>query len=114
MDEALIQQLVALGAIPEEQALLMRQMEQGAGMMQAPGAQGMNVGGTYTAANPLEHLSVALQRAMGGQMQKGAESKYRGTLGQQTQGRSAYADALRKLLEQEQAPQIPPLLASPY
>jgi hypothetical protein len=109
MDEALIQMLVQLGAIPEEQALLMRQMDQGAGMMQTPGAQGQNVGGTYVASNPLEHLSVALQRGMGAQKQRGAEGAYRDTLGKQTAGRSAYAEALKRLMEQQMTGQAQPM-----
>ena len=95
----LISQLVALGAIPEEQALLMRQADQGAGMAMTPGPQGMNVAGTYVASSPLEHLSSALQRVMGSRMQDEALGQYRDTLGKQTAGRGSYADALMKLMQ---------------
>ena len=116
MDEALIQQLVALGAIPEEQALMLRQADQGAGMMQTPSAQGMNVGGTFKASSPVEHLSVALQRMLGGKMQKAALSQYQGTLGKQTAGRGVYADALLKMLnggQQQPQAEIPYYLQNP-
>lgn len=106
MDEAMIQALVELGAIPEEQALLMRQADQGLAMQGAPTPQGMSVGGTYVASSPLEHLSAALQRGLGAKKQQGAEEAFRGTLGKQTQGRQGYADALMRLLRgQQQEPQ---------
>lgn len=114
MDEALIQQLVALGAIPEEQALLMRQMQQGEGMMGAPSAQGMRVGSTYVASSPMEHAAVALQRYLGQRQMAEAEKGYRGTLGEQTSGRSAAAEALRKLMMQQQAPPMDPMGQGPW
>jgi hypothetical protein len=104
MDETLIDQLVALGVLPEQEAMQMRQANQGAAMMQTPMAEGRNVGHTYVASSPLEHLSVGLQRAMGARQQDEALRQYQETLGQQTAGRSAYADALRRLMMGQQGP----------
>ena len=111
MDEALLQQLVAMGAIPEEQAMLLRQADQGQAMMQTPSAAGMHVGATYKAASPLEHLSVALQRVMGGLQQNKAQRGYQDTLGKQTEGRSAFAQALMAALGKKPEPvtEMPPM-----
>ena len=96
--DALLQALISLGAIPEEQALLMRQANQGQSMQDMPNAQGQRVGGTYVAASPLEHLSVAFNRVMGANKQRDAEEAYRASLEKQTAGRGDYAAALLKAL----------------
>lgn len=132
MDEETLNAMVALGAIPEEQAMLMKQQQMGYGLMQTPSAEGRTVGHTYVAASPLEHLSVALHKYMGAKRIKDAEQGYRNTLAQQTAGRSAYARALGRHFQQanqppvlpdpvqsgpslitEQDPGIPPLLRRP-
>ncbi len=87
--------MVALGAIPEEQALLMRQRTSGEAMMGTPAAQGRNVGQTYVASSPLEHLSVALERGMGGRRMNAADAGMMDTFQRQTAGRKAGADAYR-------------------
>ena len=94
----MLQQLIALGAIPEENATFQAQMAQGQGQMQTPGAEGMRVGGTYVAANPLEHLAVALQRGMGGRAVNQGREGIQANLAKQTAGRGGYADALIKAL----------------
>jgi hypothetical protein len=86
---AFLEQIGALGAVPDEQGLLMRQANQGQALMNTPSAAGQNVGGTYRASSPLEHLSVALQRVMGAKQQQGAEDAFRQTLDTQTKGRVA-------------------------
>lgn len=91
MDEAFIEQLVALGVIPEEQALLLRQAQQGQQAFQTPGAQGQNVGGTYVASSPLEHLGVLAQRASGAAQQGRADEGLQDTFARQTAGRGAFA-----------------------
>jgi len=91
---ALVQYLTQMSGSPEEQSLLMRSADQGSAMQGTPSAMGQNVAGTYVASSPLEHLSVALQRVMGGQKQKGAEEAYRASITKQTAGRGKYGDAL--------------------
>jgi hypothetical protein len=101
VDEALLRLLVQAGIVPEEQALAMTQYRTGESLYGTPSAQGMNVGGTYVAASPLEHLSVAAQRGLGAKQQQRAVEDYRGALGRQTSAGSALGDALKRLLEQQ-------------
>ena len=112
MDEKTLSLMVALGAIPEEQALLMRQRSFGEGLTDTPMAQGRNVGHTYVASSPLEHIANAMQRVIGYRKMQGAEQGYRDTLARQTQARGAYAQSLLDALKprQQQPPQsVPPL-----
>jgi hypothetical protein len=108
-------EMAALGAIPEEQGLLQNQIGQGMQQQNIPGATGQNVGRTYVASSPLEHLSVALQRGMGGMKQREAEGQFRETLAQQTKGREAAAsrtNALERvmlMMLRGQQPQTPPV-----
>jgi hypothetical protein len=55
----------AMGAIPYEQAALMRRGQRAQGLIGTPGAQGQQVGRVYRASSPLEHAAGALARAMG-------------------------------------------------
>jgi hypothetical protein len=123
-----IQQLIALGGIPDEHELAKTKFGLGHEMFNAPGAEGMRAGGTYVASSPLEHLAVALQRSMGASRMSGAQQDLRGLVGKATAGRSAYADALMRYfappqegppalpvsMPQEIKPdEVPPLLARP-
>jgi hypothetical protein len=85
-----IQSLAALGIGPEELAMFLRQSDQGYAATQTPSAQGRNVGSTYVASSPLEHLSVALERGMGGRQQQAADEGYRSTLGRMAGTRGEY------------------------
>lgn len=63
-------------------------MGMGQSLTQTPTPEGRNVGHTYVASSPLEHLSAALQRGVGyGLVGRGQQQ--RGT------GIQAYIDALR-------------------
>jgi hypothetical protein len=99
MSPELLALLQQIAGTPEEQAMLGDQAQVGLGMSGTPGAQGQNVGGTYTAANPVEHLSVALQRALGGKMYRGAQDEMMANVEKQGAARSAtMADILQKML----------------
>lgn len=100
---ALLEAMAAMGALPDEQALLMQQMGQGQGLMNTPGAQGQNVGGTYVASSPLEHLGVLAQRGVGAYKQKGAEQGLRDTFAKQTEGRLAFGTQQQAQQEEEMA-----------
>lgn len=65
MSPELLALLQQIAGTPEEQEMLGQMSQLGLGMFGTPNAQGMNVGGTYKAASPVEHLSVGLQRALG-------------------------------------------------
>ncbi len=97
MDEETLQQLVAMGVIPEEQALLYKQMGIGQEQANAPLAQGTQINGhLYVAASPMEHMAVALQRAMGARGMKKAQAGLGDTFKRQTAGRSALAQAIER------------------
>jgi hypothetical protein len=99
---ALLQQIAGT---PEAQDLLGQQSQVGLGMFGAPSAQGQNVGGTYVASSPLEHMSVALQRAMGGKMYRGAQDEMGANVQKMGAARSAtMADILQKMLGGSGAP----------
>jgi hypothetical protein len=99
MSPELLALLQQIAGTPEEQAMLGDQAQLGLGMFGTPGAQGQNVGGTYTAANPVEHLSVALQKAMGGKMYRSAQDDMMANVEKQGAARSAtMADILQKML----------------
>ena len=99
-DPSLIQQLVAMGAIPEQQDLAKQKMAWGREDSQMPMPAGMRVGGTYIASSPLEHLAAALKSGMGYAKQGQATGELRGLIGQQTEGRSNYAQELLRALGQ--------------
>jgi hypothetical protein len=99
MSPELLALLQQIAGTPEEQEMLGQEAQIGLGMLNTPGAQGMNVGGTYVASNPVEHLSVALQRAMGAKQYRGAQDEMMGNIAKQGAARSAtMADILQKML----------------
>lgn len=86
-----LQQMIDAGLVDDRAEILAQQIRRGQGMMQTPGAQGMQVGGTYRAASPLEHAATAMSRILGGRMVKGAEKDYEAGLATKRAGREAFA-----------------------
>ena len=114
-DDALVQQLMALGAVPDLQHLLYQQMGYGNQLYQTPSPEGRHVGNTYVASSPLEHMSAALQRYMGGKQMQEATQGLQRTFQQQTEGRTrGMAEALRRLLGGQQAPAEQPVMPMEY
>lgn len=64
-DPELMQRLTEAGVFPDEMDLLSQQMKRAEAMRKTPAAKGYEVGGTYKAASPLEHLATALGGFMG-------------------------------------------------
>jgi hypothetical protein len=93
-DPEALQKMIDAGLFSDRSALAGQKMQQGQQMMGAPGAQGMNVGGTYVAASPLEHLSTAMTRGMGAQMMGGAQDQQAALVGQKGQGLEAFLRSL--------------------
>jgi hypothetical protein len=83
--------------------MLLRQADQGLSMQNTPAPQGQNVGQTYVASSPLEHIAAAFQRYQGGQKQKTAEQGFADTLTRQTAGRGASFKAQAGQQEQQNA-----------
>jgi hypothetical protein len=91
----LLQQLTQAGLYPQQLAQLQRQYQLAQGFMQPQEAQGRQVGGTYVASSPLEHLSSALRPVIGAYMQRQAMNREGELTGQLSSGRQAFARALQ-------------------
>jgi hypothetical protein len=76
--------MAAMGAIPQEQALLQQRMRRAQGLMDTPLPQGQQIGRVYKAASPLEALASAMMRGLGGRDMRRAEQDY-GALAQRAQ-----------------------------
>ncbi len=66
-DPEVMQQLSEMGIFPDSMDLMGQQMKRAEALRGTPGAQGREVGNTYVASSPLEHLAVGLQRTLGQQ-----------------------------------------------
>jgi hypothetical protein len=95
LNDDLIQQLTQAGLYPQQIAQLQRQYQLAQGFMQPQEAQGRQVGGTYVASSPLEHLSNALRPVIGAYMQRSAMNRAGELTGQLSSGRQAFARALQ-------------------
>jgi hypothetical protein len=78
-------------------------MKMGADLWNTPSAKGQNVGQTYVASSPLEHLSVALQRGLGASKLNQSQATQQGLINQKGTG----LEALIKAMMQHGQPQIP-------
>jgi hypothetical protein len=91
----LVQQLTQAGLYPQQIAQLQRQYQLAQGFMQPQEAQGRQVGGTYVAASPWEHLANAIRPVVGAYMQRSAQNREQELTGQLSSGRQAFARALQ-------------------
>lgn len=78
----------------EQLKLLGPRLAFGQQMMQPQEAQGRQVGGTYVAASPLEHLSNAIRQMVGAKISGGVMDKQQQLLEQQRQARANYGQAV--------------------
>lgn len=98
-----LEQLIALGVIPDEQAMLMQQMEQANALRNAPIPKGEMAGRVYV-ANPWGALASGYDRYQGAKQGRAVADRYGQTLKDQTAARMAYVNALRR---QPGIPQVP-------
>lgn len=99
MDELSLQELsdedlaklVELGAIPEQQAALAKQMQQARMLQQQAGPEMRGNSRVQTAANPLEFLGTGLQQYAGMRQGKETQAKLDALQKQQMMGRQLYA-----------------------
>jgi hypothetical protein len=70
-----LQEFALTGQTPTMLGMAGQDYETGLGLSQTPSAEGQRVGGTYVAANPLEHLAAAMSRVQGGRQMQGARSQ---------------------------------------
>lgn len=91
-----IQQLIALGVIPEEQDVLQQQIKQAQALRNADAPQGSySRGGVYVAASPLEHIARVAQGIKAQSDLKNLYQQQQDQFGQQVEARQTFLDALR-------------------
>jgi hypothetical protein len=98
--DLLLQQMAQMGISPEVLGLAGNQINRGQEMQDTPMAQGRNVGSTYVASNPLEHLATAVRQYQGGKMAKQATGDYGAQLGANRTGIAAFGKAQSGQLQQ--------------
>jgi len=96
-DDPQIRLAAAMAGIPIEQARLQAKMRRAQGLMDAPSAQGRQVGQTFVAASPFEHLATAMQRIQGGRQMQEAEQAFQ-PLAQQARDAAQASAAERNAL----------------
>jgi hypothetical protein len=89
LDPQILNEVLALGGLSEEEARLAERMTGAKALEATPFAEGIRVGGTYVAANPLQHAVVAMQRAKGMQEQAGARKRMEEIQRERAAGRRA-------------------------
>lgn len=102
-----LQQMIAAGLFDDTSSLNKTEIAQGAGMSSQPAPQGQNVGRTYIASNPLEHLAYAIQRGQGLRQIKDAQSAQADAIKKKGVGMDAMIRAMAK------QPTPPPMSGGP-
>lgn len=97
----MLEQLKAMGVIPEEMTLLDAQLQQANLLRNAAGPEGLDSGRVYTAANPMEHIGGLMQKYNANKEARGIEDRQRGMIDILRKGRnvpmdSMYAAGLRR------------------
>lgn len=96
LDDDQIQQLIALGVIPDQQNDLKKQMDQAQALRYAEAPQGSySRGGIYVAASPLEHMARVMQGIKAGKDLEKLRDQQQSVLQNQVEGRQSFLDALR-------------------
>jgi len=90
-DPDALQAVMDLGIFSDKMGLEGQQSQMGAQMMQTPSAEGQRVGGTYVAANPLEHLSTAMSRILGAKQMGDSRTRMEDLIKRKGQGLTNYA-----------------------
>lgn len=85
-----LQQLIALGAIPDEQKDMDLQMIQAQKLRNTESPQGQLAGRVYVAANPLEHLAAGIDKYQGAKQMKKLYGQNRDMRTRQTDARMLY------------------------
>lgn len=95
-----VQGILGLGNAPEQQAMLLQQLQQARALQSTPEPEGrgFGYGKIYTAPSPLEVLGSNLMKYIGYQKAGNISAAQQALLGQQTQQRGNYFDLLRRAL----------------
>ena len=92
LDPDVLQKLMDLGVVDDEQAQQMLKMQDAQSKRATPTPQGMEVGGTYIAANPLQHMATAIRQWQG---EKGIKDVYTGLEDLTGKKRTGLAEIIR-------------------
>lgn len=94
LSEEQLQQLMQLGAVPDQQTYLDEQIKQAQRIRNSQAPQGYDTGRVYVAASPLEHLAHAMEGIKANKDLKNLRQQQQDLLAQQVAGRTSYMDAL--------------------
>lgn len=109
-----MQALMDSGLMDERLGMAGQQMKMGAGQFGAPSAAGQNVGGTYVAANPLEHVATAMTRAMGLKQMQGAQDSQAQILARAMDAKNRLARGMALQGQPMMGPEEPPTFGPGY
>lgn len=96
LDEETLQQLMALGIIPEELEGLKEQISSAQQIRDRRGPQGYDTGRMYVAASPLEHAAFAMQGIKAGKDMEKARLEQQKLLAEQVRGRSLFFNKMNQ------------------
>lgn len=110
-----VQGILGLGNTPDEQALLMQQMQRAQALQNSPMPQGRSSwrGQVYTAPNPLEIAGNVANKLVGQQQAAGIAGKQQALLNNSTLQRQNYFNLLMKMYGSPTAQGTPPPAADP-
>ena len=95
-DPETLQKMIDAGIFDESSKPLTQQFDIGQSMMNTPSAQGRQVGNTYVASSPLEHLANAVRQAVGARISGNAMTGEKDLATKVGEGRLAYLKLLQK------------------
>lgn len=107
LDEEQLQQLMALGIIPEQQGALAQQMKIANGLRDTEGSQMRTAGRVSVAANPMEEIGSVLKQYAGTRDLKALQQKQEGLMQQQAKSREDFMKAYFQKRGQPVAPTGP-------
>ena len=106
-DPTTLQKMIDAGIFDESSKPLTQQFEIGQKMMDTPSAQGRQVGNTYVASSPLEHLANAVRQIVGSRISGNAMTGEKDLATKRGAGRLAYLEMLKKRAAAQSGQQPP-------
>jgi hypothetical protein len=93
-DPEALQKMIEVGLFDDRMNIEGQTLNIGKGMWDTPMAQGQNVGGTYVAASPFEHLSTAMAKGLGGYFIGGSQKNQQELINRKGKGMEALIRAM--------------------
>lgn len=95
-DPQTLQAMIDAGLVDDRMGLAGKQLGIAHEQFNTPGADGRNVGHTYVASSPMEHLAVAMRRYQGARGMQGAQGRMADLAAAKGAGRMGYLKLLGK------------------